>query len=470
MIVQKIVRMKKNITRFFLVENLTKKASLNAMASGLDYFTKLIVGFIITPLMVVGLGDYFFGIWQIMNRLFAYISTTAGSASPLEWTLAKEQFLENDDLKQRYLGSAIVIWGLFLPVTGIIGGTATWFLPFWLKTDPAYFWQIRIVGAIFVLTLGTTSLSFLPYAILRGMNQGYRRIGLSVLVFLLNGGLTWLALFLKTGIIGLSVSFLIQDLIVGGFYLLVCRKYIPWFGVKKPSLRLLKHFLGLSWWYLGSDVISNITFASDVVVLGLIGSVELVTSYTLTKYIPETVISIIAIIVVGIVPGLGGIIGTGDLKKAVQIRCEMFSITWLVVTVIGTTILVWNRSFLELWVGYNRYAGNISNLLIVIVVLQYVLIRTDANIIDLTLRIKSKVVFGAVSAIVSIIIAAILVKVFDLGIMGVCIGLIIGRSILSINFPKIIGRFLNISLQSQLKGILRPAFVSAALFAFSDFI
>ena len=79
-------------------------------------------------------------------------------------------------------------------------------------------------------------------------------------------------------------------------------------------------------------------------------------------------------------------------------------------------------------------------------------------------------VYGAISAIVSIIIAAILVKVFDLGIVGVCVGLIIGRSILSITFPKIIGRFLNISLQYQLKSILRPAFVSAALFAFAIFL
>ena len=207
MTIQSKNRLKNIISRFFTDGNLTKKATLNALASGLDYFAKLVVGFIITPIMVGGLGDYFYGVWQILNRLFSYISTTSGSASPLEWTLAKEQAVENDDQKRQYLGSSLVIWLFFLPITGIIGGIIAWFAPIWMKAPNEYIWQIRVVASIFILMVSTTSLSFIPYAILRGQNQGYRRIGYSVLVFFLNGGLTWLALYLKTGIIGISISY-----------------------------------------------------------------------------------------------------------------------------------------------------------------------------------------------------------------------------------------------------------------------
>jgi hypothetical protein len=62
--------------------------------------------------------------------------------------------------------------------------------------------------------------------------------------------------------------------------------------------------------------------ASDVVLLGLLGSVESVTSYSLTKYAPETLISVVAIMFFGVIPGLGGIIGSGDFKKAASIRGE----------------------------------------------------------------------------------------------------------------------------------------------------
>jgi O-antigen/teichoic acid export membrane protein len=452
------------IKDLFSDKNLTKKASLNALASGTDYFAKLIVGFITTPLMVAGFGDYFFGVWQVMNRMFSYLSTTVGATSPLEWTLAKDQSSTDFDQKRSYVGSSIIIWGMFLPLIGIVGGLITWFAPTWLSTPPEYIWIVRTIAGLFILSEAFTALSFLPYAILRGQNQGYRRLGFSILLILLNGGLTWLALFLKTGIIGVTISSIIQLIFTGLFYFFFCKKYIPWFGIKRPSFSLVKHFLKLSGWFFASDVISNITFASDVVILGLLSSVESVTAYTLTKYIPETVISFIAIVVIGIIPGLGGIIGTGDFKRAGQVRGEVFSLTWLVVTVMGSCILLWNRYFLTLWVGSERYAGSFANLLIVFVVAQFVMIRTDASIIDLTLRVQRKVLLGALSVAVSIILGCIFVGVFNLGIVGVSIGLIVGRLILSISYPTIVSRFLNLSTDNLAKQIARPSLVMSLLF------
>ena len=57
----------------------------------------------------------------------------------------------------------------------------------------------------------------------------------------------------------------------------------------------------------------------------------------------------------------------------------------------GTSILLWNRSFIGLWVGADRYSGSFPHSLIVIGVIQLVFIRSDANIIDLTLRLSQKV-------------------------------------------------------------------------------
>lgn len=445
-------------------KSLTKIASLNALAAGSEYFAKLVVGFVTTTLMVRGLGDYFFGLWQVMNRMFGYISTTVGTTSPLEWTLAKEQSSTDYDQKRSYVGSSLIIWIFFLPLISIAGGIIAWFSPAWLSTPAQYIWVVRTVAGLFILYEALTTLSFLPYSILRGQNQGYRRLGLSIILIIFNEGLVWLALYLKTGIIGISIAAIVQLIITAVFYIVICKIYIPWFGIKRPSFDLVKRFLGLSGWYLAGDIVSNITFASDVVILGLLNSVESVTSYTLTKYIPETMISLIAIVVVGILPGLGGIIGTGDLKKASQVRGELFSLTWLVITLIGTCILMWNRVFLTLWVGSSRYAGAIPNLLVVIVVAQIIMIRTDGSIIDTTLRVQRKVLLGALSAVVSIILASILIGWFKMGVVGVLIGTILGRSILSFYYPSIVSRFLGISLKDQLKAIIRPVIVMAVLF------
>lgn len=106
---------------------------------------------------------------------------------------------------------------------------------------------------------------------------------------------------------------------------------------------------------MGWNLVTTLLLASDVVVLGLLNSVESVTNYSLTKYVPETLIGVIVIIILGSCP-LGSIIGTGDYQKAVRLRDEINSFIWLVATTLGASILIWNRVFIGLWVGADHYS------------------------------------------------------------------------------------------------------------------
>jgi hypothetical protein len=139
--------------------------------------------------------------------------------------------------------------------------------------------------------------------------------------------------------------------------------------------------------------------------------------------------------------------------------------TWLIVTAFGSTMLLWNRSFVQLWVGSGYYAGTLANLLMILVVVQFVFIRNDANIIDLTLDLRTKVLTGLLSAGVSAAISAALIARFKLGIVGLTLGFLAGQSLLSVVYPLLVGRFLGLSPASQLRGVLRPACVTALVSA-----
>lgn len=452
-------------------KNLTKKATLNAFAAFLDYGARLIVGFLITPLLVAGLGNYFFGTWQILNRLIGYIAPTSGRPSQaLKWTLAGHQSSVEYDQKRRYVGSAVAVWILFLPVMAVFGGIITWFVPFWVKTEINYFWHVRVAAAILVGNLIVTSLATVPQSVMAGENLGYKRMGLSAMFVFVGGGLTWLALSLHMGIVGVAGAAFSTTFLTGLLYLQIVRSHIPWFGLAVPPFREIRQFLGLSSWFLAWNLIMNLMVATDVVLLGVLASPEIVTTYSLTKYAPETLISIVAMITFGIAPGLGGIIGSGKLQAAARIRGEVMTLTWLVVTVFGSTTLFLNRQFIELWVGAGHYSGPVSTLLIVIIVTQFVLIRNDANFIDLTLNLRSKVMMGLLSSIVSICAAGILVGFFNLGIVGLCLGLIAGRSILTVGYPVLVGRHLKIKSWSQLKSVLRPASLTIVFYALASVI
>ncbi len=231
--------------------------------------------------------------------------------------------------------------------------------PYWVHAPTAYVWIVRAVAGLLVLNMIVDTLSSVPQVTLQGENLGYKRMGMSVVLVLVGGGFTWLALSLKAGIVGVAVAVVASTFATGLFYLWVVRTYTPWFGVAKPQLADTRQMLGLSWWFMGWNLVTSLLLASDVVVLGLLNSVESVTNYSLTKYVPETLIGVIVIIVFGIMPGLGSIIGTGDYEKAVRLRDEINSFIWLVATTFGASILIWNRVFIGLWVGADHYSGSI---------------------------------------------------------------------------------------------------------------
>jgi O-antigen/teichoic acid export membrane protein len=435
------------------------------LASALDYSAKIIVAFVITPLMVTSLGDFFYGAWQILMRVVGYMSPASGRPTQaLKFILAKEQISTDYDRKRSYVGSTLAVLAIFSPLLIVLGIVLSWNIPYWIKAPEAYIWAIRITSSLLVLNLIAVTLVSIPQAVMEGENKNYKRMGLATVLVFLGGGLTWAALYFKTGIIGVAVAAVLFSLVQLIFYLLIVKIYSPWFGIARSSRTMVKEFLKLSGWFMAWNLIMSLMISSDIVILGLLKSVESVTLYTLSKYAPETLITLISMMVFGVLPGLSGIIGSGDLEKAAKVRGEIMTITWLVVTVFGAGILLWNRTFLGLWVGKEYFVGNIPNLLIILLVTQFILIRNDANVIDLTLELKQKVILGGISVFTSLLFASLSVVVFKMDIVGVIIGIMIGRLILSVAYPKLIGTMLKINLSSQIKAIIRPALVSAFLF------
>ncbi|HMB24542.1 MAG TPA: hypothetical protein VKP08_16980, partial [Anaerolineales bacterium] len=126
-----ISRPRKLFSNLFSDKSLTQKAYLNALTVMLDYAASLIVGFIITPLAVIGLGNYFYGMWQVLNRLVGYVTPASGRPGfALKATLANQQASTDEDQKRRYVGSTLVIWLLFLPLLIGVGSIVSWFVPY----------------------------------------------------------------------------------------------------------------------------------------------------------------------------------------------------------------------------------------------------------------------------------------------------------------------------------------------------
>ncbi|HWO71103.1 MAG TPA: lipopolysaccharide biosynthesis protein [Actinomycetota bacterium] len=446
--------------------SLTKKASLNAVAGGVDQLARFAVGLFVNPFLVSRLGDTAYGIWQVLQRLIGHASPAGGRpGEALKWTVAHEQASPDRERKRRQVGNAVAVWVLFLPFLAAVGAILVWFSPAWLGVGPDAVPTVRLVTAILVVDAVLFGLAYLPQSVLQGENLGYKRLGLTTSLIFLAKGLVVGVVALGWGLVGMAYVTAAMTVLTGLVYLHVCRTRVPWFGISRPRAGEVRGFVRLSWWFLVWNLVMQLMQASDVVVLGVAGSPALVTTYALAKYVPQAITVAVATLIFGIMPGLGGLIGAGDLERARRVRTETLALIWLLTTAAGAAVLLWEESFLHLWVGARYYPGAGAILVVMLMVIQFALIRTDANIIDLTLNLRRKVLLGALSAGVSLGLAWFLLARLDLGIVGLGLGFVAGRSILSVAYPSMIGRLLGVPFRRQLRAAVRPALTTVALLA-----
>jgi O-antigen/teichoic acid export membrane protein len=445
------------------VRGLTARASLTAVAVLLDYAVRLAVGVVVTPFLVTYLGRVHFGVWEMLIRLVGYLSLADGRPmDALRLVLANQQSMADDETNRRTIGMALWVWALLLPVATAAGGVLIWLAPIVAHVEPGETWVVRLAAAVLVLNFLLVTLVALPEAALFGTNQGYRRMGVAAGVNVVGAVLTIVVLRRNLGLIGLGIVQIVLTLITAFVYLGVARRHIPWFGVARPARAEVRHFARLSGWSLAADAVAKLMLASDVLLLGFLTSAGLVTSYVLTGYAAQAVIGVLTLALGAAVPGLADVIGQRQLERARMLRADMIAVGWLAATVLGTTILLWNQAFVEMWVGPGHYAGSWGNALLVLLMAQTISIRSEAVVINAALRIRERALVSAFAAGLSCALAVVLVPRF--GIPGLCLSLLGGRLAQSIGFPMIVNGSLGCAVHAGWQAALRPLLTMGLLY------
>jgi O-antigen/teichoic acid export membrane protein len=449
---------------------LTRRASLNAGASLLDYAARIGTGLIITPILVSGLGRTLYGVWEMLLRLGSYVSATDGRPTEaLRLVIAQRQFSDDDAMKRRVVGAALAVWTLLLPLVLVAGGVLVWLAPGLTDASPALRDDVRLTTALLVASFIITSLAAVPESVLRGMNLGYRRMGWQASLHVLGGALAAGAILTGFGLVGLGLAQLLQWIATALCFWFIVRRVVPWFAAARPSRSDIRALFGMSVWLAGGDVIARVLLASDVIILGAIAGPAIVSTFVLTGYAARVSSGIHVFTTGAAIPGVGGILGSGQIERARQARRELLLLTWLFATVAGTTILLWNRSFIGLWVGPQHYAGDLINVLVVLIALQTAFIRTDSYIIDAALRPRQRVLVAGAAAALTIAASIVLTRLF--GLPGLCVGFIAGRGVQSIVCPVLARRSLareqdGSAVQAgRVLRVIRPVVVTLLLFA-----
>ncbi|PVY36662.1 O-antigen/teichoic acid export membrane protein [Pontibacter virosus] len=386
----------------------------------------------------------------------------------LKWSIANKRDIAEDEELKSDVTTALVVTGLILPFILIVGGIITWYAPYITKADEQYHDIIRIACSFLVLALVINKVFNLFESVLRGMNLGFKRMGLRAGIVAFGGAIKVLAITQGFGLIGLSAVEVITALITGATFYFIVKKNIGWFGFGKTNLSRVVSYGKLSGWFMAFTMSKMFLLHSDKILLGYLVGPIYVTKYAITMFTSLALQGFVNAIIMGIIPGVGGLYSRKEFDKVQKARRIITSINWLLASSIGVTILLLNSSFIRLWVGLEHYAGSFENLMILFVSIQVIFFQIDSLIINVTLNMKKKVLFSSLASGVTILLAYFLVERYF--IIGLCSSVLIGRFILTIGYPLILKEKMNDTSSIFIRQKIQPFVISVILFLIAAYL
>lgn len=447
-------------------ENLKQRAYLNTLSSLIDYVANRLTGLFVNPFIVGGLGTTLFGTWQMLGQLTGYINIAdTRSSQVLKWSVAQKKDTATVEELRQDTAAAFVVLLVVVPVILIAGAIISWYAPYITHAQPEYFNLIRIACALMNFAILVFKLFELFEAVLRGMNLSFKRMGLRAGIVIIGGGLKILVITMGYGLIGLAAVQILVSLLIGISFYIVVKRSVEWFGFAKPKRENVMRFGKLSAWYLADAGANVVSSNSDKLLLGIITGPVAVAYYTLTKFIPVAIQGLVNRLILGIMPGVGKLLGLKEYDKINNVRKTIFNVTLLMITACGVTIIAFNNSFVDAWIGKGHFAGNYANAAIMLMIMQDTFIKNDSYIINASLNIRKKVLLTFLSA--AVFVAAGFLLIGKMGITGLCISLMAGRLILFAGQRKILADLMQKKARSPFIQNIRPVLICLIMLAVS---
>jgi len=398
------------------LKSLKKIALLNGVTAGIDYFTRLLISFVLNPIILSNLGAYLFGIWKILGQLNSYLATgDLRAATSLKWIVSKDREVKSNEELSKIYSTAIFSFLLLLPLYIIAGIVIVYLAPFVSNAQEQDIYLVRSTSTVLILTFIVVQFFFLYESLLQAMNMAYKRIGLRSIILILGG---------IGNVIILKLGYSIFELAIVNFFAMVCngiamyviaKQHIDWLHIVRVKFKDVKGFTGLSLQYTLQKFASLANISSDVILLGYLAGPKYVAQYTFTMFAMLGIKGLVKLISTAVIPGLGKFYGEGNFQKVFTIRNRLIELKRMLLTVCAVLICLFNASFVELWTNDSeQFSSNLDTFLITLVITFRVLAVVDKSFINISLKIKKQIGVSVLTAIFIVVFSIIIIPVFEI--------------------------------------------------------
>lgn len=434
----------------------------NVLSYYLNFIVVALAGLIVNPILLSGFGPVVFGVWKSLQRFLDFATLADGRASQaLKWIVASRVNHSNLE-RRRDIASAVIVWLWWLPMVIMVSIAVTAAVPLLINNIPDDLRQLAyFTAAILAANTVLFGLLSIPDSVLMGINEGYRSMTITTLVYISSNAAMLAAASLGWPLWSIAVITLLGTVVNALITLRVAKRRVLWWGLARPSKSDVRRVMGYSSWTLGSAVVDKLFLSSELILISVMIGAAAVSEYTFTTFVLQFVISIAMVTASGFMPLLGSHIGSHEFEAAAERARSVRHLVVGISSLGASAVLAFNGRFVTIWAGGDQYMGTTLNALLVACGLQFILIRMDGQILDVTMRIAPKVVIGLLTSVGGLaagIVGYACTNSLELSLLAVMIVRLTGN----ILFPVLVARSISNS------GIaLRPVLLAGVVLGIS---
>ncbi|MCX6082561.1 MAG: oligosaccharide flippase family protein [Chloroflexi bacterium] len=448
---------------------LTQRALLTLVGNMLVQIAEFLTGFFVTPFIIRGLGQELYGAWGMLQQLLGYFSLTEFRATgSLRFLLGLQQHYNNNDEKQRLVGSTLIVWGMSLPVTIAFSIGLLWFLPDIIHVSSSSITGIRVALIILIVNALLDRVLAIPMHILKAQNMDYAGMGINTTMVIMASLLSGIAIWLGWGLPGLAAATMANVLLISIGRFWVARRIIPWMAIKKPNRDEFTHFLNTSGLFFLAGLASLLLYSTDTLLVGAIIGPSVAASYTTSGAVLRMIGEPLFQFVGAGNAGLVGLCGEKDWERVANVRKEMYFILFFFMAILGSGVIALNGAFLKLWLGAEFYGGSLLTIFLVLSLTATFLARIDFTISNAMLYLREQTWALLTAGSVGLGSGLFFLRIFGVG--GMAIGMAIGNLVLLTIAWILIQRQMPAASTTLIKSLFRPSFTIISLFGLAFFL
>lgn len=446
----------------------------NTIINMLATFAGYLLSFILVPFIIRHIGGEAYGVWTL-----AGIFSISGWFSLLDLGMQgsavkyiAEYYARRDyENLNKLINSVLflfIIIGVFLAVLLFLFTKYYIFMVFNIPTQ-----YLRVTRVIFYLMAFNLVVQF-PGLLFSAVLEGIQRYDILRIVNVIINivGATLIVIFLSIGygLLMLTMLTIITTLLNILFYVYFIARAMPFlrFDMKSFDLAMFKRLFGLSWTLIVSRLVGLIFNNTDKIVIGILLTMSLMTSYDIVNKIHVTLLGIMAFFNSAIVPAASELSASNnnDSLQKLFMRGTKYAIG--ITLPITVSVIIMAKPLIIGWVGL-KY-GNVSPLLQLYLLHIFLTVTTGIGSTMLVgmNQLKPALRISFTAAIINLLFSVAFAKI--IGLYALIGGTVLAYFIAQPLYLFYLLKILDISWDRFFKEVIIGPYFIALLYAFSLFL